>query len=214
MSHPAKTTGNDDYREENSTESAAKQKNNSTQHSSTTANELLPKDSKQKNILEKRAIELAAITAESIADNIEKEEYIRFKLGKNEHYGIPYRYLEEITYSNKISQIPCVPDHIAGVINWRGNLLAVLNIAVFFNIKMNEINDESRVIIVTANNLTAGILVNQIEENNTYPTNMLDPPISSDGVTNLDYVKGIYQGAITIIDLTAIFNDRTLEVNQ
>ncbi|MDE1464669.1 chemotaxis protein CheW [Spartinivicinus poritis] len=180
----------------------------------TSANALLPADDKQKKILNKRAAELAETKTEIAFKSTDQEEYIRFKLGKSEQYGIPYHYLEEITYANNISKVPCVPSHIAGVINWRGNLLAVLNLAFFFNIEANEVNDESRVIIVTASNMTAGILVSEIEENNTYSPNMLAPPISSERVTNIDYVKGIYKGTITIIDLTAIFSDKALEVNQ
>ncbi|MCX4030078.1 purine-binding chemotaxis protein CheW [Endozoicomonas sp. SM1973] len=178
------------------------------------ANELLPVDDKQKSILNKRATELAETKTELALKSTNQEEYIRFKLGQSEQYGIPYHYLEEITYANNISKVPCVPSHIAGVINWRGSLLAVLNLAIFFNIEASEVTDDSRVIIVTASSITAGILVSEIEENNTYSPNMLAPPISSERVTNIDYVKGIYKGTITIIDLTAIFSDKALEVNQ
>jgi purine-binding chemotaxis protein CheW len=177
------------------------------------ASSLMPNSEKDKAVLKQRAAMLAGdVDEEQLAKH--RETYLRLRLGKSEEYGIPYKYLEEILYVSGISGVPCTPPHIAGVVNRRGEMLTVLDLQPFFNIQRDDIAETSRIIVVSCHGMQAGILVDEVISDDHYDPEQLAPPIVSSGVTNLDYVSGIYKGKVTMLNLDALLSDPPITVNE
>src|SRR5579872_6902626 len=93
----------------------------------TNAANLVPRDPLSLKILQDRADYFAQVKTE---DNDKKESisYIRFRLGKTEFYGIPYLAAKEVMHDIKFTEVPNTPHFIAGVMNWRGILLTILDL--------------------------------------------------------------------------------------
>ncbi|MDF1795073.1 MAG: chemotaxis protein CheW [Coxiellaceae bacterium] len=152
---------------------------------------------------------------EDNADKLSEEEYIHFRLGGTESYAVNYRYVEEILNPNNITRVPCVPKHVAGVVNRRSSLLAVYDLKQLFSLNdPKEKNDEVWVIVVTCDdaNYSACILADEIYANENYVVEHLAAPLKSTGIKNLAYVKGIIDGRITLLDIPAILSDENLKV--
>lgn len=177
-----------------------------------TAYDYLPSGERAEETLQQRAATLAAsATEETASDSSNTIEYIRFFVGENEHYGIPYPFLEEIIQARQIFTVPCTPAHIAGVTNWRGTLITVLRLHSFFSVEPAESTD-AKIIVVRHGAITAGILADQIDVNDRYNPERLAPPMPSQSVSRLEYIKGIYLGKITILDLAFLLSDDNLYV--
>lgn len=173
---------------------------------------LMPQDEATRKILEKRARVIAVQAGEQ--QNESPDQYLRFRLGAVERYGIPYQYLEELLYVGNLTRVPCTPAFIAGVINHRGELLTVLDLKQFFHMPAVARSDEARIIVVEHDGARAGLLVDEVDGNEKYPNNALSSPLSSDGVSNMDYVLGIHAGSVTLLDVAAFLNDSALQVNR
>ncbi len=165
----------------------------------------------------------ARVTLRHRADLLAKKEesdtqpgemYIRFLLGPAGRYGIPYRFLDEILYVPRVSRVPGAPAFVSGVINRRGDLLTVLNLGAFFETEPLSDTSEARILVVHDGNVQLGLLVDAVEDNDEYPATALTPPLVSDGVSKLGYVKGILHGTITMLDVTALLSDGDLTVDE
>jgi purine-binding chemotaxis protein CheW len=178
------------------------------------AHALMPASEKDQYILRQRA---AAVAGEDEQDHDEEkfEDYLRFRLGSTEEYGIPYHYLDEVLYISSIARIPCTPAHIAGVINRRGEMLTVLDLQPFFQFKRDqEFDDDARVIVISGHNLKVGILADAVISNDQYDPEVLAPPLKSGGVMNLDYVDGICDGKVTMLNVQKLLVDSSIIVNE
>jgi len=155
-----------------------------------------------------------ANSQEKQAEEDERVAYIRFRLGSSEQYGIPYAYADEIVYADGLAKVPSTPAFIAGVINRRGEMLTVLDLSVFFQASGADLDDNARILVVSGAGLTVGLLVNAVEGNDDYHPSRLAAALPSGGVSNLQYVKGIHRGSITILDLGALLRDPAIRVGE
>jgi len=175
------------------------------------ATTLIPQDTNSRSQMKVRAEELARVQEDRGEVNL--QQFLRFRLGPVEWYGIPYPWLDEILYASGIVTIPGTPPFIAGVINLRGELLTLINLKHFFHTQSCEPSNEARILVVCGKGLRVGLLVDAVAGNENYNPVDLAPPIASEGVVKLDYVHGIHQGVVTMLDLGSILADSDLTVN-
>lgn len=176
------------------------------------ARDLLPNDPALLAILKARTQVLAQKT-ESVAQEL-TSQFIRFRLGPSEWYGIPYDYLEKIIYVTNLAHVPCAPAFVAGVVNRHGELLPVLDLQQFFRTQYADRDEQARIIVASSHGMKVGLLVNAVEGNEKYDAAALAAPIVSDGVSNIDHVQGIHQGQVTMLNIAALLADPVLIVNQ
>ncbi len=176
------------------------------------ARDLLPRDPALQDILRARAQKLAQ--GVETASQEQTGQFLRFRLGPSEWYGAPYEYLEEIIHAGNIARVPCTPAFVAGVVNRHGELLPVLDLQQFFRTQSADRDEQARIVVVCSRGMKVGLLVNSLEGNEKYDPAMLAAPIVSDGVSNIDYVQGIYEGKVTLLNIAALLADPALTVNQ
>lgn len=177
------------------------------------AADFLPKDEISQQIL----LERARLLAKEQINKDEQEsltKYIRFKLGQNELYGIPYEKTNEIIDNTLLTRVPHVPFFVAGVINRRGTLLAVIDLKKLFRLPITEeVGNKYIIIVHTLNNMVIGILVDYIDESDVYNPSLLDPAISSQGIAS-QYILGIHEGRTAIINIETMLADPSLHLTK
>lgn len=190
-------------------------KNKHNKHNPQKAHDLLPQDSDSLRILHQRA-ELLAKRADQILDENDLIPYIVFRLGAHDCYGIPYQYAKEVIYTNMITRVPFVPTFITGVINRWGMLIAILDLHEFFKLPTtpHQTMNTHHIILVTFNNITMGILVDHIEGSNAYNPHILHLPLISANKTISDYIVGLHNGVVAIINIAAIVSDISLQMSH
>ena len=175
---------------------------------------ILPQNHHEKSVLEKRA-HMFARTLDADENDEQKMPYIRFRLGEAEEYGIPYRHADEILPFHAVTKVPCTPAHIYGVTNRRGQMLTVLDLKHFFNTRGdNQYDDKAAILVVQSADLLVGLLVDEMLGSDEYLPSKLTIGMPSSGVSNLDYVAGIYNGRVTMLDLDSLLGDTALTVNE
>jgi len=173
------------------------------------ASSLMPCSEKDLQVLNERAEHFAMVKTEEKKIN-EATTYVKFRLGENEHYGIAFESVKEVMHNVIITKLPRTPDYIAGIINRRSALIAILDIGYIFHNQVSDCNKDSYIIIVSKNNLTIGILTNGIEGSDAYDVATLNPPIASELITNMNYIIGLHNGDTTIVNIESILSDKNL----
>ena len=70
---------------------------------------------------------------------------------------------------------------------------------------MDAINNKN-IIIITCHAIVIGILTNRIIGNNSYNPKTLDAAIPSNHIINPDFIIGLHQGKVTMINIEMIIS--------
>ena len=90
-------------------------------------------------------------------------QWVTFHL-ENEKYGIKVMQVQEVLRMTEIAPVPGAPHYVLGIINLRGNVVTVIDTRRRFGLSDVEHDDETRIVIVEANNNVVGILVDSVAE--------------------------------------------------
>ncbi|MFV2014432.1 MAG: chemotaxis protein CheW [Candidatus Heimdallarchaeota archaeon] len=99
------------------------------------------------------------------------KKYVAFKLGK-EFYAVDVQQVQEVFIPSSITAIPQAGQHVAGVINYRGAILTVIDLKARLLIKdtksrsVDEFQDDDDrlyTLIIKSGDITVGILVDYVE---------------------------------------------------
>lgn len=163
---------------------------------------VMPGGNREREVLHRRAVHFAC--KDEVGQAGPQQSYLQVMLGGREYYGIPYPILDEVMRPRGLTPVPGVPAFIAGVLARRGTLMSVINLARLLGIHSDKEADQSRVVVVSAGDITIGLLVDQVESNQAYRPDELSPPLSESVATPSHYVTGIHQGYTAILDGAAL----------
>lgn len=147
-------------------------------------------------------------------DNIQKNKnaYLTFLL-QNELFGINVDFVLEVLEHQKITRVPKSPDFLKGVMNYRGQILPVIDTRKKIKLKKETIEESNSVIIVMELLLknkkkTFGAIVNNvynvIEIN---PSEIMPLPEIKSNYNN-DYITGVVkkdEEFIIMLDAQKVF---------
>lgn len=118
-----------------------------------------------------------------------KDKFLTFTLGK-EYYGIEIKYVTEIIGIQPITEVPELPEYIRGIVNLRGKIIPVMDVRLRFKKEFKEYNDRTCVIVIDAENILIGLIVDSVSEVLSIPNAdiVVPPDLSHNGNK---YIKGI-----------------------
>lgn len=174
--------------------------------------DLIPKDSVSARILTERAHQLAKPSSKTVEDK-QEVHYVRFKLGK-ERYGIAFSYIKEVIPFIAPTKVPFTTKSIAGIINRHGTLIPVFNLIHYFNLVSAVDIKNTRFIVVAAKNTILAIGVEIIEGSDSFHSTELSPPLQFQGAIKPDYIQGLHQGTIAMINIEALISSILLNTMQ
>jgi purine-binding chemotaxis protein CheW len=103
-------------------------------------------------------------------------ELLSFTVG-GEDYSVDIMSVREIRSGTTATALPHAPDFIRGVINLRGNVLPILDLAVRLGLPKKPVENARHVIIVVdVGNRTVGLMVDAVSDILTASRDDLQPP--------------------------------------
>lgn len=118
-----------------------------------------------------------------------KDKFLTFTLGK-EYYGIEIKYVTEIIGIQPITEVPELPEYIRGIVNLRGKIIPVMDVRLRFKKEFKEYNDRTCIIVIDAENMLIGLIVDSVSEVLSIPGEDIVAPPDLNQSQN-KYIKGI-----------------------
>lgn len=123
-------------------------------------------------------------------------------------YALPMPAVAEVGRPPSLTRVPGVPDWVAGVANWRGRVLAVLDLRPLLSADPAPLDRRGRLVVLTRAGITAGLLTEGVEGTADVETEAVEPSLA-----NLPTVTGALisgqitdsRGPIGVLDLEAVF---------
>ncbi|MGM7701193.1 chemotaxis protein CheW [Pseudalkalibacillus sp. Hm43] len=110
---------------------------------------------------------------------------------KDEEYGVDVHQVRSIERLQEITRVPRTPSFVKGVINLRGIVTPIIDLRSRFDIEETEPTDETRIIIVNANDLEVGMIVDSANDVIDVPANAVEQAPKVVGGIDAEYLDGV-----------------------
>jgi len=124
----------------------------------------------------------------------EAQQYLTFALG-GEMFAVGILNVREIIEYGNLTEIPMMPPFIRGVINLRGAVVPVIDLAARFGGKNSEVQRRTCIVIVEMRVNDAkqelGIMVDAVSEVLEIPPSEIEPPPSFGARIRSDFIAGM-----------------------
>lgn len=119
-----------------------------------------------------------------------ENQYVIFKLDQEE-FGIDIMNVKEIIPYQESVHVPNTPKFIEGIINYRGNVIPVINLKKRFNIGLAETTEDTRIIVITLGEKEVGFIVDEASQTIRLDEDKIDP--TPDIISGIDkrYIIGV-----------------------
>jgi purine-binding chemotaxis protein CheW len=116
-------------------------------------------------------------------------QFIVFRLAR-EWYGVEITKVKEIIKAGKITYLPSSPEHIAGIVNLRGNILSVTDLKTIFTLSHQEPTEKTRIIAIESGILETGLLVDEVVDSIKVPVSKIEPALLTIPAEKGQYIEG------------------------
>ena len=133
-------------------------------------------------------------------------EYLSFGLGENE-YSVDIMSVREIRGWTRTTSLPHSPEYVRGVINLRGSVLPVIDLAVRLGLPATDPEDRNVIIVVDADGRSMGLRVDAVSDILTLTEDQLHPPpdvATSPGTRFVQALTILDDKMVRILDLSFV----------
>ncbi len=145
------------------------------------------------NLINAAASAVAASKAAATGGG-DAHQYLTFTLG-GEMFAVGILNVKEIIEYGNITEIPMMPALIRGVINLRGAVVPVVDLAARFGGKPSEVQRRTCIVIVEVtqedDRHDIGIMVDAVSEVLEIPSKEIEPPPSFGSRIHADFIAGM-----------------------
>jgi purine-binding chemotaxis protein CheW len=150
------------------------------------------------------------------SSTIQEVQAVVFLLN-NSYYGVPILQVQEIVKMTEITKLPETPDFVEGVVNLRGQIVPILDLRKRFSLPKVAVNENWRILILKAEGIHFGVMVDQISQVEKVPASLIEvPPKVVSGVKG-DFIRGIAKmkdRLLILLDIEKILSHREIEALQ
>ena len=107
----------------------------------------------------------------------EAVEVVVVRLGGS-RYALPMAAVAEVGRPPGLTRVPGVPSWLAGVANWRGRVLAVLDLRPLLAASPSPFDRRSRLVVLHRNGVSVGVLTEGVEGTHWLEAETLEPVLA------------------------------------
>jgi purine-binding chemotaxis protein CheW len=143
-------------------------------------------------------------------------QYLTFRLD-GEMYAFSIDHVKEILEYQSVTQVPMMPDFIQGVINLRGEVVPVLNLARRFSLDATDVTKKTCIVILEVNTKSIqqviGVVVDSVSEVLEIAVNEMRPAPNFGTTINTDFIQSMARykdGFVIILDQSQVMSAEQL----
>lgn len=170
----------------------------------------MTKEQKQA-ILKERAEALAQ--APIIAGKRENQiDVLEFMIA-GEKFAVEAKYVREASKLAGVTALPGTPSFVRGLINFRGQIIALLDLREFLELKITETKTDPQVVVLQNDHIQSGFAVDEIIGISSIPEKDLQSPNQLVSAAVAPLLKGVRIDQLSVIDVDRLFADPRLIVD-
>jgi purine-binding chemotaxis protein CheW len=155
------------------------------------------------DLLRARAAELAAVEAQVATPTIG----VLVVIVDKDRYALPLGAVREVVSEYRITPVPCAPPAIRGVVNLRGEIVSVTDVAILLGSRTEASIRPAPLVVVTDGCVTTALLVDSVADMAMVPEEGLSPPLAVSDRAHAEAVTGSFstdEGPVALLDPGAL----------
>jgi len=147
-----------------------------------------------------------------------EETYLSFIIC-NEFFAVNVAKVLEVLQKEHITKVPNAPEHIKGIINFRGEIVPVFESRGKFNLPERQPDEPNAIVILDLSNeneiFRIGAIVDRVKDVIAINQKDIKPVPTMSSEFNGDYLHGIYKlkdDFILLLNVDKVFSESELEV--
>jgi len=148
-------------------------------------------------------------------NNVADRQLVIFKIA-GEEYGVDINEVKEIIRWEDVTRIPNTESYIKGVINLRGSIVVVNDLAMKLGLPSKEVDDDTRILVVEVDGNTVGMVVDSATEVLRLEGEKVQdaPDMITSGIDQ-NYIDGVgvldEKRLLTLLDLSKVMVSKDYE---
>ncbi len=136
-------------------------------------------------------------------------QLVAFKVGR-EDFGVDVKKVEGVISMVDITRMPRTPDFVEGIINLRGQIVAVVDLAARLGIEASERGSATRIVVVEARDVKVGLVVESPEVINISRDDIEASPTIASSEVNSSFIRGVVKlgdRLLILLDVDRVLSD-------
>ena len=143
-----------------------------------------------------------------------RHELITFGIA-SQRFGIDIMTVREIRAWSPVTRLPRVPDYVAGVVNLRGAVLPVIDLAARLGWTSTEATPRNPIIVIEYEGQMRGLIVHDVADIVSIEAGTLQQPDAMGQETITHFLEGIAplgDDMVMVLDLARLMADEPVEL--
>ena len=119
-----------------------------------------------------------------------ENQFLTFKVA-DEEYGVDVLKVQEIIRYREPTKMPNAPDIVKGVINFRGEVIPMVDLRKKFNLELKEYDDFTVVIILEVKSKIVGIIVDMVSDMLSFNDEDIQTNLEFGSHVDMKFIKGM-----------------------
>jgi purine-binding chemotaxis protein CheW len=164
-----------------------------------------------RRILAERA--RAAARPPARPDDAQRLEVLAFTLA-GDSFAVETMHVTEVCPLKDLTAVPCTPPFLAGVMNLRGRVLAVVDLRKFFDMPTSGLTELNRVIVLAGGCDELGLLADSIDGVRSLGVSDLQEGLPTLTGVREKFLKGVTGRMLAVLDGGRLLADVGLKVDE
>jgi purine-binding chemotaxis protein CheW len=153
----------------------------------------------EREVFQRRAAELRQSLEDDQAQNLTALAVIGLE---GEYFGVSLETVREFITVQKVSPIPCCPEHIVGNMNLRGEVMTLIDIRTALSLPQTQKRPVAKAVITQIGDIVAGITVDEVRDILfLHPSDLTSLPIATKGSSKASFLQGMAQYGETMLSV-------------
>jgi purine-binding chemotaxis protein CheW len=142
-----------------------------------------------------------------------ERQVVVFSVGEEE-FGVNINEVREIHRMEQVTHIPNTAPYVRGVINLRGSIIVVVDLAMRLGLASKEADKNTRIIVIEVNDSTVGMIVDSATEVLRLSSEQVRPPpgVITERI-DANYIEGVGvvgERLLILLDLAKVLGEQEL----
>lgn len=164
-------------------------------------------------LLRERALQLAQTKESTGTTEKRMGQMIGFQLTPIP-FCLDFSLVREVLTLKELTIIPGVPEYIQGIINIRGQVMSLINLRKFLEIRESGLTEQNKVIVVHHQGLELAILVDKIDGVISIDEESIDKALPTFGGHGTEFVRGITREGVVFLDIKMMLESKKILIQH
>ncbi len=121
-----------------------------------------------------------------------------------EHYAFETRYVRDVFTLEELTPVPCTPPHVLGIVNLRGEIVAVIELKRLLGLPERGLTNATRAVVLREGAIEFGVVADAVVGVRAVPAAAILPAPATLAGINAEFLRGVTGEGLIVFDAARV----------